>query len=217
MFAARNAFFTPRVSTVAFDAISTGSVGSNQTSFGDTITIAADANAAIFWLWIYVTIVTRPTISVTLGGVSMTEHSTIRYYTDGAFFSLHLTAFRLANPPTGSNKAIAVNTSNGVYFGTHTTSYKNVTTIGSGVTTSAATTNLSQTGVTSASGHLLAHAFAAYQANITSYNQTTRANVPYASGAQLPAVIGDAAGASSVNFTASTTSAAWGGMAIDLS
>lgn len=202
-------------SPVTFDAISTGAVGANATSFNDSITIAADATAAVFWLSIWTPTVTRPSVSVTLGGSSMTEHATLRFRTDGAFYSEHLTAFRLLNPPTGANKTVAVTTGSGVYYAIRTVSYKNVTAFGTAVTNSAANSSATVT-VSSAANHMAVNGFSGDTTNFTAYNQTTRANIGYVSGQNPPTLIGDAAGASSVTFTA-TTATAWGGIAIDLS
>jgi hypothetical protein len=69
--------------------------------------------------------------------------------------------------------------------------------------------------VPSAVGQMVAMAFSGFTTNFTSFNQSSRWNQAFVNGVNLPMQIGDAAGSSTVSFTA-TTGTAFGGIGVPL-
>lgn len=193
------------VQPIAFDATGAGAIGSASFSWTHVITGNAILGVAQ----------TQGASAVTMkvGTTSMTLIKTQVVYST---FGVSMYVFELLNPPTGT-QTITVTATGGTISNGNTVSYKNVGSFGTPVTATGTASPFSQT-VTSATGQMIFQSFGAAQgAASAAYNQTQRYN-QWTNGSSYPLIIGDAAGASSVTFTATNSAAArgWAGVAIPL-
>lgn len=194
----------PFIPPVLYDATGAGqSAASGNLSWSHTI--GTGATAVLVGL---TGAGTSPTAKV--GATSMTSLATIVVAT-----GIRIRVFGLLNPPTGT-QTITVTTP-GNTSGANSVSYNNVTSFGTGVTASGTGTSASQT-VSSGARQMVFQMFGSDGAvlgdNFTLYNKTQRWNDDVN---EFPIVIGDAAGAASVNFTATAPGAAnWAGIAVPL-
>lgn len=150
---------------------------------------------------------TAPT--ATVGSTAMTPLLFTTYA--GPTFGYYETVavFALLKGPTGS-QTISVTSSNwgtDVRVAANSVSYKNVTTIGTAVTASGAGGNPS-VAVSSAARNMVANVLSntdlghSADATLTAYNQTQRYNQNVTGLTTNPLLMGDAAGAPTVTFTA---------------
>lgn len=146
----------------------------------------------------------------------------------------YLFVFGLAKPPSG---AITVDAQielsslgNKIYIaGLETSSYAGVVNVGTAQTASGNNSNPTQTGVTSATNHMIVQSFAGFGLNtsvgMTGYTQTQRLNsnnIPGSPNYDLGLLLGDAAGSGAgTTFSAAffnvNSNASWAGVALDLS
>jgi hypothetical protein len=207
----------PAKQPITFDAQGTGqSPGSPGNNLSWTHTVAG--NAIIVCL---MQIYTAQTWTVKIGTTSIPQIGSLKATTSSQVSSnpIYLYMFGLMNPPIGSGLTVNIQASSSCYLLANSFSYKNVKSIGSPATTTSTTgTSLSQT-VSSAPGHQIVQAFTVGSGTISTalsaYNKNSRSTQT----GYIATVFGDAAGASSVNFTATANYDyyGWGGMAVDLS
>jgi hypothetical protein len=206
---------------VAFDAIGAGSgsaafYSSSPLTFSSTVT----AGDTVLCVVGYINEANNSALTVSYGGQSMTQiGSAVSIGTSAPWYTF-ISMFYLANAAGGA-RTVTITPSVSATSGAkaNIVSYTGVGSVGSLQSATGNGSSLSQT-VTSATGHLVVQGF--YQpfdtSAIASYNQTTRWN-SIANGWTTALVIGEAAGASSVSFTASGsngTSNIYGGVAVDL-
>lgn len=157
-----------------------------------------------------------PTVSATYGGQAMTLLGTVAMGT-----AQTLALFGMLNPPSGPQTVTATCAGGfGPGASAVVVSYKNVGSFGTPVTNSASSGTGMSLSVPSAVDRMVAQAFAANaisgtgSLDISSYNRTQRATVPTSNRNLL---VGDAAGASSVSFSATTSrSSVWAAIGVDL-
>jgi hypothetical protein len=150
-------------------------------------------------------------ISATYDGAAMTRVGA--QIDSGPYLSRyygHLAVFKIDSAPSGS-KTISVSCT-GTVTGNYATfiSYSGVGSIGSLQSTTGATTSMSHA-TTSATDNMVAQSFfSPLASSITSYSKTQRGK---------PAntfIVGDSVGAPTVTFTATTNSASWQSIGVDL-
>lgn len=192
---------------VSYDSTGAGSTGgTNSFSWSHTIGSGANYIVVAFMQSTYQT----PT-SVKVGTTSCTllakEEITLS-------FGVYL--YGLASPPTGA-QTIAVVLPSSVFFAGNSVAYKNVNSVGTGV--NATGSGNPSLGVTSGSLHR--PVFIAGSNNgggsFSSFSGTSRWNDAFSSGVNYPSMFGDAAGASTVTFTATNPGGTYGVAGVDLS
>lgn len=209
----------PRAQTrqfaVGFDAVGATSAPGLAGSGSETHVLGASASALLAFFHIEVASASRPTITVTAGGVSMTEIGTVgSYYNTGGYYH-YLVAYGLLAPPTGS-QSIAWTSSVSGYATLNSLSYTNVSSFGTAVTDSSNANGNATVTVPSGNAAMVAAAFASYgTTTFSGFNKTQRYNVSYSAGVRLATVAGDADGASSVTVSATGTTT-WAGIGIPL-
>lgn len=197
---------------VAFGAVGAGT-GGLGTSRSELHTVGSGSNRAILaYINTHSSNASRPSISMTCGGVAMTELGTITYYNPAPDFET-VTVFGLLNPATGS-QSIAATIGSSVQAALNSVSYDNVASFGTVVTNSGliASATLS---VPSAVGQMVSMAFSDYITTFSAFNQTSRWSRAWSSGANVSMMIGDAAGAPTVSFSA-TAATAFGAIGVPL-
>lgn len=159
-----------------------------------------------------------PTITVTYGGVSMTQLGIAGsfYSVSGSMYSLAV--FGLMNPASGPQTvSAAVNSTTNSRIVGDTVSYSNVAAFGTAAVTTGTGTSLTQS-VSSARAQMVAQAFGAAAGTaitLSAYNQTSRYSG--SSGSFNPLLIGDAPGNPSVSFSATlSASDPWASIAVPL-
>lgn len=215
---------------VTFDSSATsfktivGSSATGATSATHTVsTIATNLYAVAAVSWSGTVNPSGAAFTVTFGGHTMTEVTggqqiwennegiTLLYY--------------LQNPPSGPQTVTASFSGMPVGGSTQYLSLASATYSGTAAVSSATTAagggTSAQVIVPAATGEMVVNAFTTANASglgpITGYNQTSRYNVGWVSGSHFPLAIGDAAGASSVTFTAAdTTATSWAGAGVEL-
>lgn len=181
-------------------------------------TCGANANYFVVRVAFYTT--QSATVSVSYDGVAMQLLQSV------AFGNSTAQIYGLANPVTGSAQQVSVTvwTPTGSYVDAvvaESDSYNGVGSVGAASTNTGSGTSLSQT-VTSATGDYIVQSFmeVATGATLASYNQTQQFNSYVAVGASnLVLLAGDAAGASSVSFTATASTSGfsqWAAAAVNL-
>jgi hypothetical protein len=128
--------------------------------------------------------------------------------------SFYYYIFGLLAPPTGAQTITLAG--GGLYSNGDSCSYNNVTTIGSLLSNTGSGPSLTHA-VSAATGQMVFQVFGVnVDGTITTYNQTQR-YFSQTSGQTPPVMIGDAPGASTVNFAAAAPSASWLSLAVVLS
>lgn len=182
---------------VAYDATGGGS-GVVGTSTSWTHNIAA--NAVTLSGYLQATNTTAvPTANV--GGTSMTLLGVSPKYGPTAGYYFWSFIFGLLNPPTG-NQTITISASTAAAVGANSVSYKNVGSFGT-FTSTQGTSSAPVLSVPSAPGQMVVETFATWSTNPSGYTQTSR----YTQNVNSPArglLVGDAPGASTVSFSASS-------------
>lgn len=207
MFAARHALLTGSRAPVLFDAVGAGAA-SGSSSFSWSHAISADARAIV----VGVNSQGGNALTVKVGSTPMTQLGGYFNFTGTIYESL----WGLLNPPTGS-QTIAVTGAGNANAG-NSVSYFNASGFGTVSTNSGSGTSASQSAA-STLGERVFQMFAysgAAGTTFTGYNQTSRWIQPGVSSVTYPAMIGDAAGAATVNFNATISSSSWGAMAVPL-
>lgn len=197
-----------------FDVIGGGFVSASAGALTPPSFVLSDTGDGVVAFLQAFTTSASPTVSATVGGTAMTLLGTpLQYYTVSGFYAL-LFAFGLVAPPSGSKTvAFTISGPTAADYLSNAMSFHNVSSFGTPVTAfdSSGVTAPSMT-VTSAAGKKLAQMFGGYTTTFSAYNQTQEYNQPLGA-ANLSAVMGYAAGASSVPFTAVGTQP-WGGISV---
>lgn len=147
----------------------------------------------------------------------MTQVGTSFQFGTNGGYTGYIAAFKLASAPGGAQTVI-ITPSVTSFMKANTVSYAHVTSLGTTATNFATSgTSLTLNSVSSAANHMVTQCFFnwANTSSLSAYNQTSRWNDNTVW--RSPMLIGDAAGAASVSFSAtSSISGPWGAMAIDL-
>jgi hypothetical protein len=197
----------------------TGTGGSATAASGLTYSNTLNGGTtALAWL-VFANNAGNSTItSVTYGGTAMTQLGSPLLCATGSGFSYWMTAFILQGILGSARNLIVTPAAASTYMKSNVVAYPNVRSWASPVTNTGTGTSLSHT-VSSAASRMVGQMFwVPLSSAISSYNQNSRWNNGAAGTWATPALIGDAAGAGSVSFTATgASSSAWGSMAIELS
>lgn len=218
MFAARNLFLTALSLPVVYDATGAGITGTGTAkTVTETHVLGASAQGIVVGAHVGST-TSSPTVTALVGSTSLTQLGSFLYLSGTDIW--HLILFGLIGPPTGS-QTISVSVSSGTDFvAMNSVSYDDVASFGTVATTSGTGTSPSHTVTTGAPNERIFQMFGnagntAAFGDFSAYNQTSRwnANSSTSNGATL---IGDAAGASSVVFSATLTGTVvgWGSIAV---
>jgi hypothetical protein len=152
-----------------------------------------------------------PSITCTYGSSQLT-YTLAEYNYYLSTVALGIFAFGLIGVPSGT-KSVSIGASGATinYLSGNSLTYQNVGSFGDFVVNKGQSTGLSLTGLDTASGSRLVGGFADISNVIGSFNQTSR--WAQNATADIPMIIGDASGASSQIFTATTAvSDYWGGV-----
>lgn len=204
-------------SGIAFDAAGSSYSGTGSTSTisgteTHTATLGADAFVTVRWQKTVGAV--APTRTVTYGGTPMTSLGAIgannaALTANSAFVEL----FHLGTVPSGAQTVAAtVTVASGVLtqLAIGSISYTGVGSIGS-LQTAFGSGSSNSISATSVAGHIALNSMMAGGATLSSYSQTSRQVAP-------GLVLGDAAGAPTVSFTATNSSSSpWANLVVDLS
>jgi hypothetical protein len=206
---------------IALDAVGAGGSTSSSTSLTISHTAASGATVIVWVLLAPAS--TPPSVTATHAGNSMTQPSGSPNNFQ-AFFSYYtLACFYLTGAGTGSSQNIVITDTSatpGSYIKAGSISYTGVGSVGSLTVNTGSSTSLSVS-ASSASGRLVVNALMeGYNGGfaLSSYNQTLQKDLTSTGAWNTQVVyIGDAAGAGTVTFSATTASAVgWGAGALDL-
>jgi hypothetical protein len=188
------------------DATGAGSfTATSATSFNWTHVIGATANAILIEFF-----TTASVSSVRVGGVSATLLGSTVISSPYTVY-----VYRLVNPPTGS-QPVQVNLSSSSNLVGNSDSYIGVASFGTVATNSSTSSTSASLSVSSGSGQTAVTAmFSVANHGFSAFNQTSRWNSGNAT-ATFYGVAGDAAGASTVSFTATSPGTAWGAVGVSL-
>ncbi|PQM45208.1 hypothetical protein C1Y40_04634 [Mycobacterium talmoniae] len=196
----------------AYGSVGAGNYGSSNFSWMQNIT----GNALLVDVAYYGSS-SSPSLTVTVGGQTLTLLDSIEFYSAGIFPTYYevLLTYGLLDPPTGS-QTVSVSGS-WAATGANSTSYANVGSFGTAVTNSGSGTTASLT-VPSATGQMVHAAMASggSSGSFSNFSPTQRFSQAVVSGNTKSYVIGDAPGGESVAFSASLSSASWGAVGIPL-
>ena len=201
----------PQQGQVVYDATGAGAANATGTlSWSHTINPYATGITLVCSTF---TDTSTRTVTASVGATSMTLlGSVLNYDTNFGFSSVYL--FGLLNPPSGIQTVTAsITGATTRQCAGNSTSYTGVSRFGS-ITTTSGASNPSMS-VSSGRRQMISQAFGGFNASMSGYNQTSRYNVAFASGNNIALIMGDARGASSVSFSA-TTSTPWGGIGVPL-
>lgn len=219
--------WVPSYQPIAYNAIG---AAYSTTSGGSTIsgswTHTASAGADVFVAVVTVSSggissVTAYTRSATYGGATMTSLGAANPQISGSYYGW-TELFHLARVPGGA-QTVSISASGG--SGTidqtiaNSVSYLHVGPLSSAITNSGTTTSMSSGSIPSATGQLVVQVFGAggYTESASGYNQTTRYSNSLTGGAaDCDIILGDAPGASTVSFAATTSGSTyqWSSVAV---
>lgn len=202
------------VPQVSYDAV--GTIVSALSTTSVTSVISPSEGSTVIAFALHSTNTGMTTISATCGGVSMEKiGASTNVYSAGGY-AFYVTAFKLQGVTSGSKNVVFSTPSSAVGIKAGCVSYLSVASVSSTIATAGGGgTSISLPNVVSDTNHMVANMIFASNNSISSYNKTQRAYL--ASGAwTAPLLIGDAAGASLVSFTATAGQSGWGAIAVDL-
>lgn len=201
---------------VAFSAAGSYAQSTNTTTYSINGPNAAIGDTVVVWIEFNAGSV--PTFSATYDGVAMTAKGSTSLF--GTVFGL--SCLVLTGVSSAGVKTIAVTSSVSATMRVQSLAYSGVTTAGTLATTGTLSgASLSQT-VASTAGNMVTQAFGHYPQNnsgaLSAYNRTERRNVSaLISIYQVNFIVGDAAGATSIGFTATAAVAgSYVGAALEL-
>lgn len=155
----------------------------------------------------------QTTRTVTLGGVAMTLLGFIEFSANEAFCELW------SGVGNGSAQATSVTVGNATNAGReivlNSVSYSGVGSIGTVTTNSGGGTAATMSSVVSATNEMVAAMFGASQGALSAFTPNSR-HADNTGDNFANMIIGDAAGAATVNFAATTVAGPWGGIAVRL-
>lgn len=206
------------VRNVLFDAVGAGSTGtgaSKTISWAHTIGGSAVIAAANFGAS-----VSGATATAKVGTTSMTPLFSPLLMSTASGLWFWLCMWGLITPPTGSQTVSVVASGGTDFLAANSVSYYNVSGFATPTTATGTGTSMAVTDPSSSHSQRVVCAFAAVDTstgNISAFNKTSRSNIALVSGTADPLVIGDAAGASTVAFSATApANSGWGGAAVGL-
>lgn len=189
--------------SVVFEAVGTGGENTNNNALSWTHDSAGGPSCGVVLIGAIQYTAGAPSITCTYGNSQFTYTlAEFNYQTGTTPFGMF--AFGIVGAPSGT-QTVTIGAS-GATIGQlsgNTLSYQNVGSFGDFYTNTGKGTAFSLSGIASTTGQLVVGGFADVANVITGFNQTPRwaQNVT----ASIPMVIGDAAGGSTVNFTAATS------------
>lgn len=201
----------------SFDSVGAGA-RTSATSWSWSHTIGAQANCVIVVCNFYAASMTTPVVTGTVGSGNLTQLTSLFALTSGGFNS-YIVYLTLLNPPTGTQTVTITAAGVSSFTAANSISYCNVGSFGTVATNTGTGTAKSLTVPASssapASQQLIIGGFTGYTTDMTGFSQSERWNSPY--NPPLALVAGDAPGATSVNFAATTAGAdQWGGAGFPL-
>lgn len=203
------------ISPVSYDSTGAGAGVSGTTaatlSWAHTIT----GNAVVVALTMQSNLSTT-TATAKVGTTSMTKLGNSAQFTNGSGYFVSVVLFGLLSPPTGSQTVSVTMNSGTNYCVANSVSYKNVSSFGSVVSNTGAS-SVPALSVPSGTGQMVTEAFTTWSTNPSGYTQTSRysQNVNAFGGASRGFLIGDAPGASTVNFSAASSDQ-WAAIAVPM-
>ena len=224
--AAMNLALTPTIGmagqTVTYDAAGSGTQGTSANGGTYTYTHTLDSGAkAILVAAMVGHGAANQTITAKIGTTDLTQLYQRWVYLN----TWQLVVFGILDPPTGSQTiSLILPSGTNHAYAVDSASYKGVRALGTAVSPEAAGSSpATQTVTTATIGGMIFHAFGAANngsAAFSAYNQTQRAAISGATNScATPLLIGDAAGAASVTFSATATNTGtykWGSIAVPL-
>jgi len=196
--------------SVVYEATGTGGENTGTNSLSWTHTSGGGSNCAVVLIGAVEYSAGTPTVVCTYGTSQFIyELGELTYY-NASGHAFGIVAFGIIGPPSGTQTvSIGVSGATISQLAGNTMSYQNVGSFGDFYDNSGTGTALSLSGIGSTAGQLVVGGFAGAPYVLSSFNQTSRWN--QANTASIPMVIGDVAGGSTVNFTATqSTSYSWG-------
>lgn len=208
------------VRSVIFDAVGAGSNGTGNTrSWSETI--GSSASAALVLGSVLVQGGSLTAITAKVGTTSMTQltGSPFTFLNSGGNI-FYLFAFGLTSPPTGA-QTIQVQFTGGTswFAAANSLSYNDVSSFGTPVTNSASGTAASISASSSVGQRVAAvmSTSGSTTGSFSSFSQTSRWNQAGVASTNRPTIIGDAPGASTVNFTSTAPiTGTWGALTVPL-
>ena len=208
--------------TVLYDSVGAGTQGTSASGGTYTQSHTLGANAKCIMVAAMVgSGAGGKTITAKIGSTDIPQvYQRLVYST-----TWQLVVFALLDPPTGAQTISLILPSGTNYsYSFNSTAYSGVKAIGTAVSPAAAGTSpATQTVTTATGGGMIFHAFGAANngaACFSAYNQNQRAAISGATNScSTPLVLGDANGAASVTFSATTSGTGtynWGSIAVPL-
>lgn len=209
------------VAPPVFDAVGAGVTGAGTAKVvTETHLLAASVSAIVVGAHVGGTSTGTPTVTAKIGTTTIPQLGSPEVYFSPGTNAWQLVLFGLISPPTGS-QTITVTCSAGTNdVAVNSVSYFDVSSFGTVVGTSGTGTSPSHT-VTSAANKRIFQMFGnsgTTAGAFSAYNQTSRYNKAAVSSVNGPTLIGDAPGAASVVFSATTASTpnGWGSIAVPM-
>lgn len=160
-------------------------------------------------------------VSAAVGASAMTQAVWANYSTPSTSH-YYIGLFYLLNPPTGTQTvSMSLNSTASMFAAANSVAYTSVSSVGTPVSgAGSANGTIASHTVSSAVGQMVVQLFtntSSAPGTFTSYNQTQRYLQAGVSSSNPPIIIGDAAGASSVLFSATQSSSVFGSAALSIS
>lgn len=217
MFAARHALLTAPA-LPAFDSVGAGAYRGGTTA--DTLSWSHDIAGPCVLMGVSYqqNSPTLPTFTPKVGGVAMTRLGANASYYNVSGYYIWALLFGLIGAPTGIGVTVSIGASaNQQYWVANSASYRNVSSFGTPVSNSGGSGAPTQS-VASNERQRVVQMFAGWDSALSSYSQTQRYSSPFnVGGSQVKTLlIGDAPGASTVNFACASTASPWGSAAVTL-
>lgn len=198
--------------SVVYEATGTGGENTGTNSLSWTHTSAGGSNCAVILIGAVAYSAGAPTILCTYGTSQFIYTLSELTYYNASGQALGIFAFGIIGPPSGSQTiSVGVSGATTSQLAGNTVSYQNVGSFGDFYDSSGTGTALSLSGIGSTAGQMVVGGFAGAPYVLSSFNQTQRWN--QTNTTSLPMVIGDVAGGSTVDFTATQAAAYnWAGV-----
>lgn len=179
--------------------------------------VTPDTDALLVWVARAQT-AAAGTVSVKIGSTSLAQLLDYTYWTLGSN-DYGIMCFGILNPPVNNQTVTVSNTSGTIYIASTSVAYKNVSGFGTTASNGSGSGTSSSLSIASAANRMVSCAFTTGTANGASqysFNKTSRFDISAETNTNTPLLVGDSDGASSVSFSMSHVSAAWGAGAVNL-
>lgn len=199
--------------SVVYEATGTGTYNTNSTSLPWTHTSDGGPNCGVVLIGCVYFYDGTLSVSAAYGGASFSYVLDDSQYFSNDGYSLFLFAVGLIGPSSGEQDIVLATTGTATIEGIagNTLSYQNVGSFGNWHEGSGKSTAPALSGIDAETGELVVAGFAGANHVLNSFNQTSRWSQTTLASSVIPMVIGDAAGATVVNFSASTTASDYWG------